>query len=52
MKDKGGTKWKMVVVNGLKSTVRPGNERKTGVKEQFRFGGNKIKKKVYVWVDY
>ena len=32
--------------------VRPGNERKTGVKEQFRFGGNKIKKKVYVWVDY
>ena len=32
-----------VVVNGLKSIVRPGNERKTGVKEQFRFRGNKVK---------
>lgn len=52
MKDKGGENMEDVVVNGLKSIVKPGNERKTGVKEQFRFRGNKIKQKVYVWVDY
>lgn len=43
MKDKGGGNMDDVVVNGLKSIVRPGNERKTGVKEQFRFRDNKVK---------
>lgn len=52
MKDKGGENMEDVVVNGLKSIVRPGNERKTGLKEQFRFRGNKVKQKMQVWVDY